>query len=323
MARPVPTADADSNAWAHTRPLLLLAATETGQPKPGNWVGFLFQNAAQPYASPNVRVDTHHIAEAFFRSSHLRSPGRIENSFANEGFADEMAAAAGIDPAERRRRAAELIERVGLQRDRKRQLREYSKGMRQRIGLAQALINNPKLVILDEPTSGLDPKASNEFSTLLKQLQGEGAAPARRRGVEGVQLDRERREPELELALGVGVGGALPGDEDLGARDRRAQRRDLATHLEQLDSPGRGERGPRVGAGQGRLDDPHRRRGAPIQAASGARGAPQGQVEREPDPDEAQDSEEPEEGPWSERGGRRVARRHERSVCPSLRGRTT
>jgi CO/xanthine dehydrogenase Mo-binding subunit len=78
----------------------LLAATETGMPKPGNWVGFLFQNAAQPYASPNVRVDTHHIAEAFFRSSHLRSPGRIENSFANESFADEMAAAAGMDPAE-------------------------------------------------------------------------------------------------------------------------------------------------------------------------------------------------------------------------------
>ena len=78
----------------------LLAATETGIPKPGNWVGFLFQNAAQPYASPNVRVDTHHVAETFFRSSHLRSPGRVENSFANEGFVDELAAAAGIDPAE-------------------------------------------------------------------------------------------------------------------------------------------------------------------------------------------------------------------------------
>ena len=78
----------------------LLAATETGMPKPGNWVGFLFQNAATGYVVPNVKVDTHHIAETFFRSSHLRSPGRIENSFANEGFTDELAAAAGIDPAE-------------------------------------------------------------------------------------------------------------------------------------------------------------------------------------------------------------------------------
>jgi CO/xanthine dehydrogenase Mo-binding subunit len=78
----------------------LLAATETGQPKPGNWVGFLFQNAPQPYAFPHVTVNTHHVAEAFFRSSHLRSPGRIENSFANEGFADELAFAAKMDPAQ-------------------------------------------------------------------------------------------------------------------------------------------------------------------------------------------------------------------------------
>ncbi len=82
----------------------LLAAAETGIPRPGNWVGFLFQNSGQPYQFSNIRVNTHHIAEAFFRSSHLRSPGRIENSFANEGFMDELAAAANTDPAEFRLR---------------------------------------------------------------------------------------------------------------------------------------------------------------------------------------------------------------------------
>ena len=82
----------------------LLAAAETGIPRPGNWVGFLFQNSGQPYQFPNIRVNTRHIAEAFFRSSHLRSPGRIENSFANEGFMDELAAAANVDPAEYRLR---------------------------------------------------------------------------------------------------------------------------------------------------------------------------------------------------------------------------
>jgi nicotinate dehydrogenase subunit B len=82
----------------------LLAAAETGVPRPGNWVGFLFQNSGQPYQFPNVRVNTKHIAETFFRSSHLRSPGRIENSFANEGFMDELAAAAKADPAEFRLR---------------------------------------------------------------------------------------------------------------------------------------------------------------------------------------------------------------------------
>jgi CO/xanthine dehydrogenase Mo-binding subunit len=82
----------------------LLAATESGVPRPGNWVGFLFQNSGQPYQFPNIRVNTKHISQTFFRSSHLRSPGRIENSFANESFMDELAAAAKADPAEFRLR---------------------------------------------------------------------------------------------------------------------------------------------------------------------------------------------------------------------------
>lgn len=82
----------------------LLSAMETGIPRPGNWVGFLFQNSGQPYPFPNIRVNTRHIAETFFRSSHLRSPGRIENSYANEAFMDELAAAANADPAEFRLR---------------------------------------------------------------------------------------------------------------------------------------------------------------------------------------------------------------------------
>lgn len=82
----------------------LLSATETGIPRPGNWVGFLFQNAGAPYAVPNIQVTTKHIAQTFLRSSHLRSPGRIENSFANESFMDELAYAAGADAAEFRLR---------------------------------------------------------------------------------------------------------------------------------------------------------------------------------------------------------------------------
>jgi ABC-2 type transport system ATP-binding protein len=74
----------------------------------------------------------------------------------------------------RRKRAAELIEMVGLQADKKRILKEYSKGMRQRIGLAQALINDPDLVILDEPTSGLDPLGSAWMKDLIRDLQKKG-----------------------------------------------------------------------------------------------------------------------------------------------------
>jgi ABC-2 type transport system ATP-binding protein len=71
----------------------------------------------------------------------------------------------------REKRSQELIEMVGLRADRKRPLKEYSKGMRQRIGLAQALINDPSLVILDEPTSGLDPLGARWMKDLIIELR--------------------------------------------------------------------------------------------------------------------------------------------------------
>jgi ABC-2 type transport system ATP-binding protein len=78
-------------------------------------------------------------------------------------------------PAEvRRKRAAELIERVGLSGAKRRPLREYSKGMTRRIGVAQALINDPELVLLDEPTSGLDPIGTREMKDLILELKDRG-----------------------------------------------------------------------------------------------------------------------------------------------------
>jgi ABC-2 type transport system ATP-binding protein len=79
-----------------------------------------------------------------------------------------------LPPGERRRRTGMLIEMVGLNADKKRSLREYSKGMRQRIGLAQALINDPELVILDEPTSGLDPSGTRWMKDLIVDLRNRG-----------------------------------------------------------------------------------------------------------------------------------------------------
>ncbi|MDR2114892.1 MAG: ABC transporter ATP-binding protein [Planctomycetaceae bacterium] len=76
--------------------------------------------------------------------------------------------------AVRRQRIAQLISMVGLESARKRQLREYSKGMSRRIGLAQALINDPDLILLDEPTSGLDPIGTRNMKDLILDLKRQG-----------------------------------------------------------------------------------------------------------------------------------------------------
>ena len=75
---------------------------------------------------------------------------------------------------EREARSAELLERVGMTQWSKRRLRTYSKGMRQRIGLAQALINDPELVFLDEPTDGVDPGGRKEIRDLMIRMRDEG-----------------------------------------------------------------------------------------------------------------------------------------------------
>ena len=79
-----------------------------------------------------------------------------------------------MSAADRKRRVNELIQMVGLQAARQRQLREYSKGMARRVGLAQALINDPDLVLLDEPTTGLDPIGTREMKDLILALRDQG-----------------------------------------------------------------------------------------------------------------------------------------------------
>ena len=82
----------------------------------------------------------------------------------------------GMDAARVARRTDQLLERVGLTADADRRVNEYSKGMRQRIGLAQALLNEPDLVFLDEPTSGLDPVGVLLVRDVIRELRGSGTA---------------------------------------------------------------------------------------------------------------------------------------------------
>jgi ABC-2 type transport system ATP-binding protein len=89
---------------------------------------------------------------------------------------DLMGRLFGLPAAERKKRAHQLLERVGLGRAgaMSMPLRKYSKGMLQRLGFAQALVNDPELVVLDEPMSGLDPIGRKEIRDLIVELKREG-----------------------------------------------------------------------------------------------------------------------------------------------------
>ncbi|HET6179437.1 MAG TPA: ATP-binding cassette domain-containing protein [Candidatus Sulfotelmatobacter sp.] len=88
-------------------------------------------------------------------------------------FLEYLAAVKGLDTALAKKRIDELLNLVNLTGVRKRPLGSYSGGMKQRVGIAQALLNDPQLLIVDEPTAGLDPEERVRFRNLLSELSGE------------------------------------------------------------------------------------------------------------------------------------------------------
>jgi ABC-2 type transport system ATP-binding protein len=80
----------------------------------------------------------------------------------------------GYGPADRRKRASDLLDTVGIGAERRLQLRKFSKGMLQRVGIAQALVNDPEVIFFDEPMSGLDPLGRREIRHLILKLGEQG-----------------------------------------------------------------------------------------------------------------------------------------------------
>jgi ABC-2 type transport system ATP-binding protein len=119
-------------------------------------------------------LDPHHFA-ARRRLGYLpENPCFYDHLTALE-YLDLTGALFGIDAKECRDRSAELLERLGLAAHAAKALRKFSKGMTQRLGLAQALLNRPSLLVLDEPMSGLDPIGRAEVKQLLREEKSRGA----------------------------------------------------------------------------------------------------------------------------------------------------
>jgi ABC-2 type transport system ATP-binding protein len=116
------------------------------------------------YRDPRVKAQIGFLPEQPYFYDHLTAAELL----------DYYAQLSGVPAEERRRRIPAMLERVGLGDVGRLQLRKFSKGMLQRVGLAQAILHDPKVLFLDEPMSGLDPIGRREVRDLILQLKEEG-----------------------------------------------------------------------------------------------------------------------------------------------------
>ena len=162
----------------------------TLQVKQGEVFGFLGPNGAGKTTSIKMLLGL--VAPTSGNASLLGAPIRDRNMLRHMGFLPEHfrfqewltaeeflelhGQLYGMQDRDLKSRINELLERVGLSDFRKKLLHTFSKGMLQRIGLAQALLNRPRLVFLDEPTSGLDPVGRRLVRDIIRELRTEGTS---------------------------------------------------------------------------------------------------------------------------------------------------
>lgn len=123
-------------------------------------------------SSGSIRFEGMDASEEMYRDAlgYLPQDFGYYPDFTGKDFLMYMASLKGIDKKTAKRKTDELLKIVNLEEAGKKKIKTYSGGMKQRLGIAQAVLNDPKLIVLDEPTAGLDPKERVRFRNLIKEL---------------------------------------------------------------------------------------------------------------------------------------------------------
>ena len=155
----------------------------------GEFFGFLGPNGAGKTTTIRlltgmIKPDSGFIEVAGFREDERTEISRLLGVIPeSRGFYNWMtsveylsffAGLYGVNKEEQKKKIDDLLKQVGLEKNKEKTIGAYSRGMKQRLGLARALISNPKILILDEPTLGLDPQGQVDIQNLLKKLNKQG-----------------------------------------------------------------------------------------------------------------------------------------------------